>query len=197
MAGQLGAVPERKDDLIVQKLGDEVIVYDRASHRAHSLNRTAALVFEKLDGKNDLAGVARQVGKALGRTQSEEIVTSAVNRLAAAGLLQPGAPLPPLPRRSVLRGLAAGLLPVVVSITVPPAANAQSGNLPKGAPCSPGQCDTGLFCDGATSVCCESPCAAGLGVCIGGECTGLPAGAPCTIGDTQCASGLCTTGVCA
>ncbi len=123
MASKLTTVPERRDDLIVQKLGDEVVVYDPVSHRAHSLNRTAALVFEKLDGKNDLAGVARHVGKALGPSPHKEIVASAVNELAAADLLRPGAKLP---RRSVLRGLAAGLLPVVVSIAVPPAAAAAS-----------------------------------------------------------------------
>ena len=131
MASKLSTVPERRDDLIVQKLGDEVIVYDRVSHRAHSLNRTAALVFEKLDGKNDLARVARHVGKSLERSPQKEIVASAVNDLAAADLLRPGATLP---RRTVLRGLAAGLLPVVVSIAVPAAAAAMSC-IPKAGAC--------------------------------------------------------------
>ena len=142
MASKPNTVPERRDDLIVQKVGDEVIVYDRVSHRAHSLNRTAALVFEQLDGKNDLAGVARHVGKSLGRSPQKAIVASAVNELAAADLLRPGATLP---RRTVLRGLAAGLLPVVVSIAVPPAAAAMS--------CIPtfGACVYGV------DVCCD-PC---------------------------------------
>lgn len=135
--------PARKDDLIVQKLGDEAIVYDRASHRAHSLNRTAALVFEKLDGKHDLEAVSRHVGKALGRASRKQIVDAAVNQLAAADLLRPGASLP---RRSVLRGLAAGLLPVVVSIAVPPAAHAQSCT-PDGLSCTYSfECCYGLSC---------------------------------------------------
>jgi hypothetical protein len=131
MPNKRNTVPERRDDLIVQKLGEEVIVYDRTSHRAHSLNRTAALVFEKLDGKNDLAGVARHLGKALGGSRQKDIVASAVNELAAADLLRPGAALP---RRLVLRGLAAGLLPVVASIVVPAAASALSCVDP-GYPC--------------------------------------------------------------
>jgi hypothetical protein len=143
MASKLRRVPEQRDDLIVQKVGDETIVYDLASHRAHSLNRTAALVFEKLDGKHDLTSVARHVGKALGRSPQKGIVDAAVNELAAADLLQPGAALP---RRSVLRGLAVGLLPVVVSIAVPPAAQAQS--------CVPE----------------FSPCVNGVDVCCGGSC---------------------------
>lgn len=142
MASKRNRVPERRDDLIVQKLGDEVIVYDRVSHRAHSLNRTAALVFEKLDGKNDLAGVARHVGKSLGRSPQKEMVASAVNELAAADLLRPGASLP---RRSILRG-AAGLLPVVMSIAVPPAAAAASCVLEFG-PCTyTSECCAGFFC---------------------------------------------------
>lgn len=115
--------PARRDDLIVQNVGEEVIVYDKASHRAHSLNRPAALVFEQLDGKTDLAGVARRVGKVLGGPHKDEIVAKALSELAAADLLQPGAALP---RRSMLKGLAVGLLPVVVSIAVPPAAAAAS-----------------------------------------------------------------------
>jgi len=136
--------PARKDDLIVQKVGDEAIVYDLATHRAHSLNRTAALVFERLDGDQDLASIARQVGKALGRPAQKEIVATALNELAAADLLRPGAALP---RRAVLRGLAAGLLPVVVSIAVPPAASAQSC-VPEFGPCTylGGECCPTLLC---------------------------------------------------
>ncbi len=56
MAKKIG-VPVRKDDLLVQKLGEETIVYDLSAHRAHSLNRTAGLVFEKLDGKRDVDAI--------------------------------------------------------------------------------------------------------------------------------------------
>lgn len=144
MASERDNVPERREDLIVQKLGEEVIVYDRTSHRAHSLNRTAALVFEKLDGKNDLDGVARHLGKALGGSRQKEIVASAVNELAAADLLRPGAALP---RRLVLRGLAVGLLPVVSSIAVPAATNALSC-VEDGGSCYSGSsdCCPGLEC---------------------------------------------------
>lgn len=136
------AVPVRRDDLLVQKVGDEVIVYDLASHRAHSLNRTASLVFEKLDGKRPIGGVAKDLGKALGQPPSKELVAAAVNELASADLLRPGAALP---RRSVLRGLAAGLLPVVVSIAVPNAASAGSCKT-EGSCLSDVDCCPPLFC---------------------------------------------------
>ena len=143
MASKRTKGPERREDLIVQKVGEEVIVYDTASHRAHSLNRPAALVFDRLDGKTDLAGVARHVGKALGDSHREDIVARAVNELAAADLLRPGVALP---RRSLLKGLAAGLLPVVISIAVPPAANALSC-LPDGDPCVSGSECCGGYCN--------------------------------------------------
>lgn len=136
------AVPGRRDDLLVQKVGEEVIVYDLVSNRAHSLNRTASLVFEKLDGKRPIDGVAKDLGKALGQTRSKELVVAAVNELASADLLRPGAALP---RRSVLRGLTAGLLPVVVSIAVPNAASAQSC-LPVGSLCTTGTECCSNFC---------------------------------------------------
>ena len=154
MASKRSKGPERREGLIVQKVGDEVLVYDKASHRAHSLNRPAALVFEQLDGKTDLAGVARRVGKELGQSHQDDIVANAVNELAAADLLRPGAPLP---RRSMLKGVAAALLPVVVSIAVPSAAAAGScGGY--GDPCAyygDSSCCTGLECqyNGSSYVC--------------------------------------------
>jgi Coenzyme PQQ synthesis protein D (PqqD) len=143
MAMKRNAVPARRDDLLVQKVGEEVIVYDLASNRAHSLNRTAALVFEKLDGKRPIDAVAKDLVKTLGQPASKKLVAAAVNELASADLLRPGAALP---RRSVLRGLAAGLLPVVVSIAVPNAASAQScSNV--GGPCTyNSDCCPGLIC---------------------------------------------------
>lgn len=145
------AIPERRDDLLVQKVGEEVIVYDLVSNRAHSLNRTASLVFEKLDGKRPIDGVAKDLGKTLGQPASKELVAAAVNELASADLLRPGAALP---RRSVLHGLAAGLIPVVVSIAVPSAASAASC-LPLGSPCTFGTdcCSTTCFNGGSGFVC--------------------------------------------
>lgn len=144
MASKKLATPERREGLIVQKLGDEAIVYDPVSHRAHSLNRTAALVFEKLDGKKNLDGIARDLSKALGPAPHKEIVAVAMNDLAAADLLTPGAVLP---RRSMLRGLAASLIPVIATIAVPSAAAAASCSSLYG-PCTygGGECCYGLTC---------------------------------------------------
>ena len=143
MANKKSQLPVRREDLIVQKLGEEIIVYDRATHRAHSLNRSASLVFEQLDGKHDAAGIAKQLGQSLGRTSQAEIVATALNELAEANLLQPGAALP---RRSLLRGLAVALIPVVATIAVPTAAAAASCAA-YGDTCVYGSdCCAGLYC---------------------------------------------------
>lgn len=150
------AIPGRKDGLLVQRIGEEVIVYDLVAHRAHSLNRTASLVFEKLDGKHPLDGVAKDLGKALGQPPSKGLVAAAVHELASADLLAKGASLP---RRSLLRGLAAGLVPVVVSIAVPVAAAAQSCTAEFGS-CTNGggECCPGLDCVqiGSTTFQCKN-----------------------------------------
>lgn len=137
--------PVKKNGLVVQDLGNEVIVYDPVSHRAHALNRTAALVFERLDGKHNIEALARHVGRALEQPPQKALATAAVNELAAAGLL--ATPVEALPRRALLRGLAAGLTPLVISVTVPAAAAAQSCLNAFAACALPADCCAGLNCE--------------------------------------------------
>lgn len=137
--------PLKKDGLVVQNLGDESIVYDPVSHRAHALNRVAALVFERLDGKHDIDALARQVGRALERPPQKALVTAAVNELAAASLLE--TPIDALPRRAMLRGLAAGLTPLVISVAVPAAGGAASCLPPSGICVVTAECCDGLSCE--------------------------------------------------
>jgi len=45
-------LPEtRKDRVLVQKIGDELIVYDQDRSRAHCLNPTSSLVWQSCDGQ--------------------------------------------------------------------------------------------------------------------------------------------------
>ena len=45
----------RRSGLLIRELPDELLVYDQEQHRAHCLNRTAALVFRHADGTRTLA----------------------------------------------------------------------------------------------------------------------------------------------
>ena len=149
------------DGLIVRCLGDETIVYDRATHHAHCLNRTASLVFLRCDGRTSSAELGRQLRGELGNpaeTASVGIVALALERLEEAGLLEE-VPIPEEPtraeapsRREALRALGtAAALPVILSALAPAPADAQTC-IPRGGNCQ------------HSSECCpDAPCCRQLG----------------------------------
>ena len=49
----------RQEKLLVHELTDEVLVYDLKRHKAHSLNKTAALVWQRCDGKSGVTEITR------------------------------------------------------------------------------------------------------------------------------------------
>jgi coenzyme PQQ synthesis protein D (PqqD) len=162
--------PKARDEaLVVERVDDELLIYDLERDKAHCLNETAALVFEHCDGERDAAELAQLLDT------DEETVRAAFVRLSDARLLEqrvPPAANGQWSRRQALRkigfaGAAAGLgLPVVKSIVAPTQADA--GSLLCG---TPGQ-----------------PCSI-LGV------TGCSEGPPCCIENYDCresSPGVCT-----
>ena len=136
----------RRARLVVRELAEEVLVYDEGAHRAHCLNRTAALVWKHCDGKTTVSGIAGRVGAELSAPVSDEVVWLALDQLAEFDLLAPRAlrTKPPdlISRRRMLRrlGIAATIsLPLITSI-VSPTAQAQS------SPCSPSNCNGTMTC---------------------------------------------------
>ena len=49
----------RKEQLLAQPVGKELVVYDKQTHTAHRLNQTAALVWRLADGRRTTAELAR------------------------------------------------------------------------------------------------------------------------------------------
>ena len=47
----------RKENLVIQEMPEEVLVYDMDTNKAHCLNRTAAFVWKSCDGKNSVAPI--------------------------------------------------------------------------------------------------------------------------------------------
>ena len=45
----------RQDELVVEELSDETLVYDLKRHKANCLNRTAALVWQDCDGQTSVS----------------------------------------------------------------------------------------------------------------------------------------------
>jgi len=144
----------RRNGLVVQKLTDEVVVYDTNNQRAHCLNSSAALVWEHCDGNrsvNELSDLLPGDQKA-----KEEMVWIALDQLEKSNLLDGSIERPDalkgLSRRQMMK--AAGIVamiavPVVSTIMAPKAAQA-STCLSTGQPCSiSAQCCSGL-CSGGS-----------------------------------------------
>ncbi len=161
----------RRIRLVVRELPGELIVYDLDRHQAHCLNRTAACVFRGADGARSLDDLGALLGDGFDRTEREAAVRTALDQLASAHLLDPGAlPLEPaggLARRSALRRVGLGaalLLPSVVSVVAPTPAEAavtcreDCSGQPPGTPCN---------CPSSTTAPpCDSSCD-GAGNCLG------------------------------
>ena len=165
----------REDELVVEELPDETLVYDLKRHQARCLNRTAALVWQHCDGQTTVPELAALLKKELDVPGDEVVVWMALDRLGRADLLSEPVTLPAdraqYSRREVLRTMrrAAGislLLPVVASIFAPRAtaqascislaaclaqAGPPCGNLPICA--VPGQC-----CKTQAGSCTSRPC---------------------------------------
>src|SRR5262245_36691284 len=85
--GQL--FPEaRREDLVVQELSDEVLVYDRKLDKAHCLNQTAASVWKYCDGKTRIEDIHRQLEIEFNTPADEQLVWLALDHLGKARLLK-------------------------------------------------------------------------------------------------------------
>ena len=144
----------RKQGLVVQALPEETLVYDLDRDRAHCLNETASLVWERCDGRTTTKEIAQSLTKSLKHPVNEKIVWLALDQLDRNHLLSEESFIPKavagMNRREVVRALglsAAIAIPAVVSIVAPQPAQAVSC-LGNGQPCSsPAQCCSNL-CSG-------------------------------------------------
>ena len=148
----------RKEGLVIHKLGEEVLVYDIDRHRAHCLNKTAALVWERCDGKTSVAQLAQQLENKLKTRVDKEVVWLAVDQLDKSRLLEsriaPDTNRISLSRRELIKraGLGAAIaLPLVSSIIAPTAA--QAATVCGSVVCSAGICPTGCICVANGSPC--------------------------------------------
>ena len=161
----------RKDDLVIQEVDGETLVYDLKTNKVVSLNKTSALVWKNCDGKKTAAEIAKEIRQNIGIKINEDFVYFAVNQLNKEDLLKPAFDYSDkfagMSRREVIRKVGVGAmiaLPVVAALVAPNAIQAQSctgiGTMQvPGCPCSqpsdcaPGSCmtpsamsPTGLIC---------------------------------------------------
>jgi coenzyme PQQ synthesis protein D (PqqD) len=170
----------RADQLIVEELPDEVVVYDWGRHEAHCLNQTAAMVWKQCDGRTTVPEIARRVGRELKAPVREEVVWLALDGLGRRHLLeeraQPGPGAARVSRRTAMKvGLAgATALPLVTSIIAPTASQAatcipnspnckKNGNTPANECFASSECCS-CCCHTRTGIPADAHCASGGGI---------------------------------
>jgi hypothetical protein len=144
----------RAGSLIVRSIGDETVVYDRTTHQAHCLNDVARFVLDRCDGQTpprEIARALRDRRAGVGTAEATRVGEAALVQLDQADLIE-GRPATDSrgagrarSRRATIRALgAASLAPLVLSLTTPTPAEAQT--------CRDRPCTTSRLC------CPEAPC---------------------------------------
>ncbi|HTC60977.1 MAG TPA: hypothetical protein VK691_12800 [Solirubrobacteraceae bacterium] len=154
----------RRDGLLEETLGEELLLYDQNSHIAHCLSPIAARVWWHCDGERDLTGLAQLVGA------SKDLVADALHELHEKDLLAAEPELmqstvPGISRREAIvrvarYGAAAAGASMIVSATAATPAMASSGE--ERVVCKTGSgtcclCEQGV-CSGAAEASTESTC---------------------------------------
>ena len=156
----------KRRDLIVEKAGNELVVYDLERVRAHCLNEAAAQIWHLCDGKRTVEQIAARMTIDLDAGARLIVVRDTIARLDRLGLVEDADPnVIRMSRRELTRkigiGLAAGLaLPLITSIVAPSPANATScvktGKSCVSLPCCLGH---GTCCTSGTHVgTCQHTC---------------------------------------
>jgi hypothetical protein len=153
--------PARTEQLIVQELPGELLVYDLDRHKAHCLNQASAFVWKHCDGKMSVTEVRRLLEKELSTSVDDDVVWLALGQLRRFHLLEEesrGILGMKVTRRDLVRKYlpAALALPLILSIPAPTAAQAAS-NACAAATGRPNGCNCTSFTQ------CQSNCCTGFG----------------------------------
>lgn len=164
----------RQNDIVIQELKGELLIYDLRINKAFCLNETSALIWQLCDGNNSVSDISRRLSKKLKSPVTEEFVWLALDQLDEENLLSDNletkTKFEGLSRREVIRrvGTASMIaLPVIFSLVAPTAAMAASAGgacVPTLSPCTiipgnpQGNCCSGNICcnDGGGVIICHA-----------------------------------------
>lgn len=150
----------RKKDLVVQEMGDELMVYDMITNKAICLNKTSAFVWQNCDGNRDISQLVKLIKKEFGSSVDEDFVWLALDQLKKENLIDTNIPksFNGMSRRDVIKRVGLGTmvaLPIVTGLIAPTAAHA-------GSPVCNAQCQcTVNALPTAGVICQDAVCAAG------------------------------------
>ena len=141
----------RYENIVVQEVADEVLICDLNNNRVSCLNITSAEVWKLCDGKRSVSNITQILQKTFSLSVTEDLVLLALDQLSRENLLaekvESNIIFNNVSRREVIKrvGLASMIaLPIVSSIVMPTAAQAQSGcSIPNAAAGCPGVATSG------------------------------------------------------
>lgn len=138
----------RNENLVIQELPEETLVFDANTGEAHCLNKTATFVWKHCNGKNSVTDIAGLFENSFGDPVQDDLVRLAIDLLDERNLLNEKASnnfdLPS--RRAALKkiGFASAIaLPIIASLTVPTSVFAVTANC---ACVNPGDCASQTGC---------------------------------------------------
>ena len=114
----------KQNELVIQEMPDEVLVYDMNTNKAHCLNPSAAFIWRACNGNNSIADIVSQFESNGKGKVTEDFVWLAIDQLQENGLLENSiAPrFEGQSRRQVIKriGLASMVaVPVIASLVAP------------------------------------------------------------------------------
>jgi hypothetical protein len=126
-------------ELSIQHVGAETLIYDESRHLAFCLNRVSSAVWNRCDGVRSVPEIAAELSAEFGKPVSEEIVLLALHQLEKDQLIEPRSDTPVSPelldlasRRQLLIKLGYGaalMVPFIAIIAAPKAAQAYFGSV--------------------------------------------------------------------
>lgn len=200
-------VRTRSDRLVERRVGDEIVVYDLDTDKAHLLNPVTATVWSSAKAGATVDEVCAAVQAEHGADLPLDVCWAAIEQLTEAGLLASAPEAPEvgegMSRRQLLKraGVAAIVLPTITTILAPTPAAAQTGtctadgqSCTTNTQCCSGNCSAGTCQCQVTGGPCDISADCCSNVCQTGSCCN-DTGTACTT-NTQCCSGICSIGSC-
>jgi hypothetical protein len=155
---QDGSLPRaRRNGLLEETLGEELLLYDQNSHAAHCLSPIAACIWQHCDGERDVTELAQLAGA------SEDLVADVLHELREKNLLvaEPAlmqSTVPGISRREAIGriaryGGAAAATSLIVSTTAATPAMASSNDPIGACVCENGECVPNITEDECIGFC--------------------------------------------
>lgn len=199
----------RENDLLVEQVGDETVVYDLETKAVHCLAPLAAAVFRHCDGRTTPAQCASAVSETISRDVTDDDVLDVLAQFEELGFFRSpmltlhngngngngngGVSRREFARRSALVGAAAFAAPLITSIAAPTAAMAGSGIASGCSGCGQNHdCISNHCCQSVPGKQCNNGCCVDHdNSCHACGCDSSGNGCSCTVDATSLQTGEC------